>query len=373
MLGIVRASLGFALMALVPPSASAQITFNVTNSGTATPQMMTGFQEAANLWSTVVRDPITVNVKVAAGGVPAGTLGATTSFFDPYSYSSVRSALVAGATSAADISSTNALQAAPTFSMLINRTANNPNGVVSATPYFDTGLGGPGQAGPENNNTIRLTSANAKALGLLPGNSNFSDGTIAFSTAVTFDFDRSNGITAGQYDFVGLAAHEIGHLLGFTSGVELLISNAAAPGKNDNQLPHVTALDLFRFSTRSTGAGGGVGVIDWTADTATKYFSTDGGLTPIANFSTGSQFGDGNVAGHWKVNAVPLGIMDPTIAPGEFVQFSVNDLMAFDVIGYDLTPVPEPSSCLLVGLASLGLLRLRCARRGRGVTKPQSR
>src|SRR2546421_7392776 len=33
---------------------------------------------------------------------------------------------------------------------------SNPNGVVSLTPYFDTGLGGPGQAGPENNSTVRM-------------------------------------------------------------------------------------------------------------------------------------------------------------------------------------------------------------------------
>ena len=114
-----------------------------------------------------------------------------------------------------DFSSTNALQAAPVFSMLINRTANNPNGVVSLTPYFDTGLGGPGQAGPENNNTVRFPAANAKALGLLPDNPNLLDGIVTFTNSPIFDFDRSNGITAKRIDFVGVAAHEIGHVLGF--------------------------------------------------------------------------------------------------------------------------------------------------------------
>ena len=96
--------------------------------------------------------------------------------------------------SADDISSTNNLQGGSVFSMLINRTANNPAGVVSATPYFDTGLGGPGQAGPENNNTVRITSANAKALGLYPANAAGLDGTITFTSQNIFDFDRSNGI-----------------------------------------------------------------------------------------------------------------------------------------------------------------------------------
>lgn len=50
--------------------------------------------------------------------------------------------------------------------------------------------------------------------------------------------------------------------------------------------------------------------------------------------------------------------MDPTAAPGEFVDVTPFDLLAFDAIGWDLksvTGVPEPTSITLFDLASLGL------------------
>jgi hypothetical protein len=314
---------------------SAQLTFSITNQGGATPQMVAAFTDAAALWSARLNDPIAINVRIDATVLPGGVTGFTTDFFDPYSYANVRSAYVADRRSLDDLSSVASLQAGPAFSMLINRTANNPNGVVNGTPYFDTGLGGPGQSGPENNTTIRIASANAKALGLFPGNATGLDGTITFSSQISFDYDRNDGITAGQIDFVGLAAHELGHLLGFRSGIGDLGSNGSAPGLNDNQLTFVTALDLFRFSTRSISAGGGVGIIDWTADNTAKYFSVDGGATQIATFSNGAKFGDGFEAHHWK-NNLGLGIMNPTVHAGELLTISDTDLRAFDALGYDV-------------------------------------
>jgi hypothetical protein len=265
-----------------------------------------------------------------------GVLGHTDIFYDPFDYTSVRAALVNDRLSVDDFSSTNALQPAPVFSMLINRTANNPDGVVSLTPYFDTGLGGPGQAGPENNNTVRFPAANAKALGLLPDNPNLLDGKITFTTSPVFDFDRSNGIAANRIDFVGIATHEIGHVLGFASGVDILVSNGAPPGMNDNQQKFVTPLDLFRFTSRSIGPGGGVGVIDWTGDDTDKYFSVDGGLTPLANFSRGIALEEG----HWQDN-LGIGIMDPTAAGGELLKISEMDIRAMDAIGYNLVATPS--------------------------------
>src|SRR3954451_14563653 len=164
---LLGASIFILSLACGPSSASAQLTFNVTNSGTASSQMMTGFAQAGALWSAYLKDPTTINIRVAASALPAGVLGHSDIYFDSYAYTDVRAALVNDRLSADDFSSTNALQPAPVFSMLINRTANNPNGVVSLTPYFDRGLGGPGQAGPENISAVVLPAANAKALGLV--------------------------------------------------------------------------------------------------------------------------------------------------------------------------------------------------------------
>jgi len=357
MLIAVRLGLVFGMLILSAPRATAQLTFNITNQGGASAQMVTGFTQAAALWSAVLNDPITINIKIHAAALPAGQIAGTNPFFDPYSYTATRNALLNDRTSAGDFSSANALQAGSSISMLINRTANNPNGIVSATPYFDTGLGGAGQAGIENNNTIRMTTANSKALGLLPGNFSGSDGTITFTTVQSYDYDRSNGINASQIDFVGVAAHEIGHLLGFLSGVEVLDGNGASPGLNDNQLKFVTPLDLFRFSTRGIGTGGGVGVIDFTADNTTKYFSVDGGVTPYITLSNGSDFGDGFEAHHWKNNQ-GNGIMDPTAASGGLLAILATDVAAFDVIGYNMVPTPEPPCCLALAFAGLAAAAL---------------
>ncbi|QOV90501.1 NF038122 family metalloprotease [Humisphaera borealis] len=356
-----HAAVALGALGLCVKPASAELIFNITNDGAATPQMMAGFAEAGAMWSARFNDPITVNIHINAVSLPPGGIGHTETFYDPYSYTAVRNAMLADKKTADDNASSSNLQAGAAFAMLINRTANNPNGVVSTTPYFDTGLGGAGQAGPENNSTIRMSSANAKALGLYPAHGTGPDGIITFGNAVAFDFDRSDGITAGQVDFVGAAAHEIGHMLGFVSGVDILAGNGAAPGLNDNQLKFVTPLDLFRFSSRSIGTGGGIGVIDWTADGTRKYFSVNGGTSSIADFSTGAIYEES----HWK-NGLGIGIMDPTAGAGNLLPFTTIDQRAFDVIGYDRV-VPEPSTAAALG--AVGLLWSAGRRRQSAATR----
>ena len=182
---------------------------------------------------------------------------------------------------------------------------------------------------------MRFPAANAKAFGLLSNNPNLLDGIITFTTSPIFDFDRSNGIAANKIDFVGVAAHEIGHVLGFTTGVDLLVGNSSPPGWNDNELKFVTPLDLFRFTSRSIGPGGGIGVIDWTGDDTDKYFSVDGGQTPLATFSRGTN----DEEGHWK-NDAGIGIMDPSAVAGDLLKISGMDVRAMDVIGYNLVGTP---------------------------------
>lgn len=83
-----------------------------------------------------------------------------------------------------------------------------------------------------------------------------------------------------------------------------------------------------------------------------------------AAFSTSFDTGDGRQASHWKDNGltgVLIGSMDPTIAPQQVFEPSGADLRAFDLIGWDIVPVPEPGAVRLLSLGGLmlGIRRLR--------------
>ena len=309
---------------------------------------------ASQLWTSRFTDNVTVNLTIGFTGLGQNILAQAGSSYGLYNYNSqVRPSLLLDATSSIDASVNSHLQLG-SVGMLLNRNSNNPNGSGSGVPYFDNDA-------DDNNNLIRMTTANAKALGLLASNNSTADADITFSNAFSYDFDQSNGITPGQFDLTGVFAHEIGHALGFTSGVDILDGNS--PPINgpflDSQFTFVSTADLFRFSTQSRALGDGV--IDWTADTRDKYFSLDGGATKLVSYSTGINFGDGQQASHWKDN-LGIGIMDPTAAPGELLTVSDNDVKLFDAIGWDttVTSIPEPGTYLFWAAAlCFGSLALR--------------
>ena len=334
-------------------TARATTIFNITGT-TGDSQADGAFDQAAAWWSGLLMDNVTINLQRGAASLGSGVLAQTANVMATYTYTQVRTALTNDVTSATDTTAVANLPAGSSVGMLLNRTSNSPNGSGSATPYVDND-------GDANNTTIRVSNANARALGLLAPSSAV-DGSINFNntSGFTWDFDQSNGITAGAFDFVGILIHEIGHLLGFVSGVDVLDGNSPPIGGpfGDSLFTYVSVLDLYRYSTLSDANN----VIDWTADTRAKYFSIDGGTTALGNFSTGVNFGDGRQASHWKDN-LGLGIMDPTFAPGELGQVSALDLQALDSIGWNLTAVPEPSSIALAvaGLLGMFLVKRRSA------------
>jgi hypothetical protein len=294
----------------------------------------------------------------------AGILGSASSTKQTYAYSAVASALVADASSADDATATANLPAGSAVNMLIIYTSNSPNGSGSATPYLDND-------GDANNTTVRMTTANAKALGLLAGNNAAADASITFSSNFAWDFDRSNGIDGDKFDFVGVAVHEIGHALGFVSGVDILDVNSSGTYFADNVFTYLATPDLFRFSGASLAYG--AGTVDWTANATAKYFSIDAGSTSLATFSTGRTHGDGQQASHWK-DHLGIGIMDPTYAYGELGVISALDETMLDVIGWDIgldsggagagggsgTPAtPEPAGLVLIASAAAMLRRRR--------------
>ncbi len=359
-------ALGLAATIAIGAAAPAQanLQFALTYLPGTTVAEQNAFAAAAAVWSSVLADAVTVHLTVGTANLNDNVLASAQSVFVMQSYADTRAALVADSTSSADATAVANLQAGPNLRLLTNATANNPNGANSMTPYLDTS--------GANNALVRMTNANAMALGLsvnalmLPACTTagavFCDGAITFNTTdFGWDLDPNDGIGGGLFDFVGIAVHEIGHALGFVSGVDVLDSIAGLTNTlTDNDLIWVTPLDLYRCSAASAAQS----ALDWTAGTGTnpKLFSLNACGSSVAEFETGQVMGDGRQASHWKDNA-GIGLMDPTSAPGELKILTATDILAFDVIGWNTVSTPAPASALVFvfGLAGLGLARRRLA------------
>jgi hypothetical protein len=277
-----------ALIVCFGPSSRALL-FNITYDTSVTSlgnaaQVETAFGTAVQTFESLYTNDSTVNLTVYWGNTGPFTngisLGASeTVLVGTYTYADVSNALYASSTTAADISS------------------------VASLPPTD----------PIANDQWIVPRAEAKALGLpgVPPHDTSDDGDIGFASNVTYTFDANDRAVPGEFDFIGVAEHEISEVLGRIAGL----------GQDGGiYLPY----DLFRFTSN--------GVRSFGISDTNVYFSVDNGATVLKYFFGDITLGD---IQDWQTSSPP-DAFDAFASMGSQGLLSSADITAVDILGYDL-------------------------------------
>jgi hypothetical protein len=342
-----------------------------------------GFKAAARFWEQALTNDVTLRFEVRYAALAPNVIGSTGSTTNVVYAGDLLPAMQAAGNSRVDQVAKNTLagsrasafQGGQAIDALTSAAKADGTGVqVPLTRVLDNDAGA-------NNSAFSANTSLMKALGLATtyagaAATNQRDGAITFSSNFAFDFDPTNGIDSDKMDFLGVAIHEIGHALGFRSGVDVYDANANFGGNLGN-FAIMSIWDLFRYSDASLQQG----VRDWAVG-GTPYFSLDGKTKyqGNANFSTGRNLGDRQQASHWRDSPAgvdQVGVMDPTSGFGQQQEIDSLDLAAFDAMGWnvaydvmwkperrfstaiieslDTLRIPEPGALALAGLGLLGL------------------
>ena len=274
----------------------------------ANPAALEAFGRAAAQWEAVISTPVTVTINAGLEDLgDSRIIGQTLSRTFSGDYDTFRDALAE--VHAGDVPIVTALPAVAQFVALV------PGG------FSISG--------------ISATKANLKALGStdLDAMYGVADATVTFNSRFSFDFDNRDGVTANSVDFETVAAHEIGHVLGFHSSVDVIDTTSPHPVR-------VSPLDLLRFADDTAS--------DPTTPAEFTSFARDlvPGVEAVFDdtsveyrMSTGAVNGDGRQASHWKDDAltgVLIGAMDPTLRAGTVQTISAADTRALELIGWTL-------------------------------------
>jgi hypothetical protein len=274
------------------------------------------------------------------------TSGLGESFTSEYlpNYFQYYNALSAVATQPNQLTAVASLGVAPTDSSSGNPVNGNTGVIITSAEGRNLGFSTPGTISPASdiNNAI--------------GHGGTYDAEISLNTSLTYPPEPNDG---DNYGLQAVANHEIDEVLGIGGTGSNLSGTGSITGP-------VGDLDLYRYSAP--------GVRSYSNTNTTSpysYFSIDGGVTVLSYFTQtdGADFGD------WFSNCTNLTVCQPDGLPDGFnpqVQdafgrpgtnpaLGVNELTAFNSIGYDLT-APEPASLLLFGSA---LAIIACAGRRR--------
>lgn len=159
-----------------------------------------------------------------------------------------------------------------------------------------------------------MPRAQIKALGLpisgVSPNDSVNDGAVGFTSNVVYALDPNNRGVPGEYDFIGVAQHEISEVLGrITLGLQT----------NVGFLP----FDLFRFTNNAARC--------FNPQANNAYFSVDNGATVLNFYYTNANLGD---IQDWKSGSIP-DAYDAFVPEGVVLPISTADITTLDVLGYN--------------------------------------
>jgi len=256
------------------------LTFD-SSANSAPAAFKTAVTAAAQFFEDNFSNPVTINIDVGYGEINGssmggGALGESETYLYNYSFSQLAAALRADPTAAADVPATD----------------------------------------PTNGGQFWVTTAEAEALGLAASSQGL-DGYVGFSSGLAFDYNNSDGVSPGAFDFFGVATHEISEVL----GRQMM----------DGSWSSFEPLDLFHYSAPGVRSFSG---------TKTSYFSIDGGVTNLGNFNTnpGGDFGDwaGSVGNNAFLAFTNSGVVDPVTSA---------DLTLMNALGWTpITATAAPQS-----------------------------
>jgi hypothetical protein len=261
------------------------ITYDATVTNLMNPaQVQPAVASVVQWFQNQYTNPITINITVAfSSGVSLGQsqfslLGKT--------YSQVTNAFNSRRVSAAD------------FSSVASLPASDPTGAGS---------------------TWYVPRAECKVLGLtgVTANDTTTDGTVTFSSTKSYTFDPTNRAVAGKFDFIGVVQHEISEVMGRAYLLRYGIGG-------------YSPCDMFRFTNNAARSFG--------TNDANVYFSVDNGATVQKTYYGTVTSGD---LQDWA-SSTPQDAYDAFVSSGKQSVISSADILALDVLGYNM-PVNPPT------------------------------